>query len=101
MPHLSHDAMQFAYSPAGKPLLPLTLTLGGESLMVEGLLDSGADVNVLPWSAGQTLCATRARHRAKNIRFTQKLRKTAERTQRLTESTNRQVRQTSSILLLE
>lgn len=58
MPHLSHDALQFAYSPAGKPLLPLTLTLGGESLVVEGLLDSGADVNVLPWSAGQTLRAT-------------------------------------------
>ena len=57
MPHICHDAMQFAYSPVGKPLLPLTLTLGSESLVVEGLLDSGADVNVLPWSAGLSLRA--------------------------------------------
>ena len=65
MPHLSHDAMQFAYSPAGKPLLPLTLTLGGESVVVEGLLDSGADVNVLPWSAGQTLRAACSKEKGK------------------------------------
>ncbi len=49
--------MQFAFSPAGKPLLPLALTLAAEGVAVDGLLDSGADVNVLPWSVGQALRA--------------------------------------------
>ena len=50
--------MRFPYSTAGKPFLPLTLTLGAQTISTEGLVDSGSDVNVLPWSVGQTLGAT-------------------------------------------
>ncbi len=41
--------MRFPYSVGGKPLLPLTLSLGERALAAEALRDSGADVNVLPW----------------------------------------------------
>ncbi len=39
----------------GMPYLPLTLTLNGQSLNVEGLLDTGASVNVLPYQLGLQL----------------------------------------------
>ncbi len=35
--------------------LPLTLNLNDQSLHVEGLLDTGASVNVLPYEVGQQL----------------------------------------------
>lgn len=35
--------------------LPLTLSLNGQCLDVEGLLDTGASVNVLPYELGQQL----------------------------------------------
>jgi len=38
--------MRFRYSGQGKPLLPVTLMLGAQSLSAEVLLDSGSDVNV-------------------------------------------------------
>jgi hypothetical protein len=34
------------------PYLPLTLSLDGQSLNAEGLLDTGASVNVLPYELG-------------------------------------------------
>ena len=44
--------------PAGQmPYLPLTLSLGGKSLAVSGLLDTGAAINVLPYSTGTQLGA--------------------------------------------
>jgi hypothetical protein len=50
--------MRFPYSVAGKPLLPLALTFGAQTISTEGLVDSGSDVNVLPWSVGNALGAT-------------------------------------------
>lgn len=37
------------------PLLPLTLLHGTQKVSVSGLLDTGASVNVLPYSVGQNL----------------------------------------------
>jgi hypothetical protein len=37
------------------PCLPLTLSLDGQSLNTEGLLDTGASVNVLPYELGLQL----------------------------------------------
>jgi hypothetical protein len=37
------------------PLLPLTLTHGQQKVSVSGLLDTGASVNVLPYSLGEQL----------------------------------------------
>jgi hypothetical protein len=37
------------------PRLPLTLSLNHQSLTTEGLLDTGASVNVLPYEIGQEL----------------------------------------------
>lgn len=37
------------------PYLPLTLSLNGQFLSVEGLLDTGASVNVLPYELGLQL----------------------------------------------
>ncbi|MBL1174782.1 MAG: hypothetical protein FWK01_06615 [Pantanalinema sp. GBBB05] len=37
------------------PYLPLTLSLDGQSLSTEGLLDTGASVNVLPYELGTQL----------------------------------------------
>ena len=37
------------------PLLPLELSTGSASVTAAGLLDSGATVNVLPWSVGNNL----------------------------------------------
>ncbi len=39
------------------PYLPLTLTYQGYSLVVSGLLDTGATVNVLPYKIGEQLGA--------------------------------------------
>lgn len=47
---------QFGVSDAA-PLLPLTLTYQGSSLQGMGLLDTGASVNVLPYSIGLQLGA--------------------------------------------
>ncbi len=49
--------MLLSYSPGGRPLLALSLALGQNSLPVEGLLDSGSDVNVLPFGIGSALGA--------------------------------------------
>lgn len=38
------------------PLLPITLT-GARSIVVSGLLDTGATVNVLPYDVGEQLGA--------------------------------------------
>ena len=40
------------------PYLPLTLSLDGQSLNTEGLLDTGASVNVLPYELGIQLGLT-------------------------------------------
>lgn len=49
--------MRFPYSTGGKPLLPIVLSLGEKQLAAEALLDSGAEVNVLPWRLGEALGA--------------------------------------------
>jgi hypothetical protein len=57
------DAQRFPYkiidSSLGMvdrmPYLPLTLSLDGQSLNTEGLLDTGASVNVLPYELGLQL----------------------------------------------
>lgn len=49
--------MILPYSTGGRPMLPLSLALGRNSLQVEGLLDSGSDVNVLPFDLGGALGA--------------------------------------------
>lgn len=57
------DAQKFPYkiidSSLGlvdqMPYLPLTLNLNGQSLNTEGLLDTGASVNVLPYELGLQL----------------------------------------------
>src|SRR5438128_1791109 len=38
-----------------RPILPLTIRHGGQALVVNGLLDTGATVNVLPLEIGQAL----------------------------------------------
>ena len=40
-----------------RPILPLTLTYQGRSLNVSALVDTGADVNVLPYDIGIELGA--------------------------------------------
>jgi len=40
-----------------RPFLPLQLTLSSQSIEVVGLLDTGADINVLPYRAGLALNA--------------------------------------------
>lgn len=60
------DAQRFPYkiidSSLGMvdrmPYLPLTLSLDGQSLNTEGLLDTGASVNVLPYELGLQLGLT-------------------------------------------
>jgi len=47
--------MRFPYGPRQRPMLPLTLRANGRLHEASGLVDSGADVNVLPWSAGTSL----------------------------------------------
>jgi hypothetical protein len=53
----------FSYSPpnataresSGLPYLPITLKYRGKSVTVNGLLDTGATINVLPYTLGQQL----------------------------------------------
>ena len=47
--------MRFPYDPRQRPMLPLTLPANGQQHMATALVDSGADVNVLPWSIGAKL----------------------------------------------
>lgn len=49
--------MRFSYSPAKRPVLPVTLSFGSESGTWDTLVDSGADVNTMPWSVGEALRA--------------------------------------------
>ena len=49
--------MRFPYSVGAKPLLAITLSVDASALSVEALVDSGADVSVLPWRIGQALGA--------------------------------------------
>jgi hypothetical protein len=59
------DRLQIAYTPASetrgtsalRPRLPLTLSHHGRALAAIGLLDTGADVNVLPYQFGLELGA--------------------------------------------
>lgn len=52
-PYISADNLPTSLMPR----LPLTLILGGQSIEVVGLLDSGAAVNVLPYQIGLALGA--------------------------------------------
>ena len=60
-----HNAQRFNFVegfdnfgvPDALPQLPLTLTYRGSSVEVSGLLDTGASVNVLPYSIGVQLGA--------------------------------------------
>lgn len=47
--------MRFPYDPRQRPMLPLSLLANGRQLEAAALVDSGADVNVLPWSVGTSL----------------------------------------------
>lgn len=57
------DAQKFSYKIIDRslglvdrmPYLPLTLSFNGQSSIVEGLLDTGASVNVLPYKLGLQL----------------------------------------------
>lgn len=59
------DALRFSYTPVKnargeillRPLIPVTLEYRGRTLTAQGLLDTGADVNVLPYSLGVGLGA--------------------------------------------
>jgi len=46
-----------------RPLLPIRLTRNGQSIDAAGLLDTGADVNVLPYQIGVMLGAAWEEHR--------------------------------------
>ena len=47
--------MRFPYDPRKRPMLSLTLRANGQEQTTTALGDSGADVNVLPWSIGASL----------------------------------------------
>lgn len=47
--------MRFPYDLRQRPIVPLTLRANGRQIEASALVDSGADVNVLPWSAGGSL----------------------------------------------
>jgi hypothetical protein len=71
------DGAQFAYSAFSgsigeselRPMLPLMLAFGDRSLTASGLLDTGAAVNVLPYSLGLTLGAIWSEQKA-SVRLT-------------------------------
>lgn len=50
LPYLDANPLELGSSLM--PLLPLTLSREGHQIEVDGLLDSGASVNVLPYSLG-------------------------------------------------
>ena len=64
------DSQRFPYVPVQhargemtlRPLLPITLSYRGKSANVVGLLDTGADVNVLPYQIGIVLGAVWSEH---------------------------------------
>jgi len=69
-----------------RPLLPLRLTLDSTTIEVSGLLDTGADINILPYRAGlalgadwqkqpllATLSGNLARHEARGIMLSGKI----------------------------
>jgi hypothetical protein len=64
------DALRFPYLPVDgepasrMPRLPLTLRLGNRAVKVNGLVDSGSAINVLPHSIGETLGAIWEEQRA-------------------------------------
>jgi hypothetical protein len=47
--------MRFPYDSRQRPLLPVTLVSSLEATEAVALVDSGAEVNVLPWSLGVKL----------------------------------------------
>ncbi len=52
-----NSTIRFSYTPVSEfgsnvPYIPLTLQYQGRSLDVEGLVDTGASVNVLPYEFG-------------------------------------------------
>ena len=47
--------MRFPYDSKQRPMLPVTLQGSGSSVDAVALVDSGADVNVLPWHIGLSL----------------------------------------------
>jgi len=49
------DAMLFPFDATQRPTLPLKLSQAGRTVQVQALADTGADVNVLPWSVGLEL----------------------------------------------
>jgi hypothetical protein len=53
-----YTAVQSAGFVADRPLLPMTLILGNQRLSAIALLDSGADINVLPYELGLQLGAS-------------------------------------------
>ncbi|MCP4401304.1 MAG: hypothetical protein GY801_28900 [bacterium] len=57
-----NSTIRFSYTPVSEfgsnvPYIPLTLQYQGRSLDVEGLVDTGASVNVLPYEFGMQLGA--------------------------------------------
>ncbi len=64
------DGLRFPYSVARtgygetllRPRLPFVLAYGGRSVQTMGLLDSGADVNVLPYRLGTDIGALWTEH---------------------------------------
>lgn len=61
MPDVERFPYVTIHSPIGeatlRPLMPAILHLSGSSLQVQSLLDTGADVNVLPYHLGVALNA--------------------------------------------
>ena len=49
--------LRFPFQDRELPYLPITLTSPSNSITLEGLLDSGSTVNVLPYNVGQELGA--------------------------------------------
>ena len=49
--------LRFSFQERELPYLPITLTSQSTSVTLEGLLDSGSTVNVLPYNVGQELGA--------------------------------------------
>lgn len=47
--------MVFHYDDKRRPLLPVSLSYTSKDVLVQALADTGADVNVLPWTVGQHL----------------------------------------------
>ena len=59
-PYISNQ--QYALDSVARPFLPISLTLGENVAISAALLDSGADLNVLPFSLGIELGAVWTQH---------------------------------------